>query len=578
MAQPLHQHIAKFEIKVDGAPLTAGIEDLLVSALVEDNLALPDMFRLVFRDPRRAVLGITRIKIGSVVAISVVSEGAPSGEPLLTGEVTALEAEYDDGGTFTVVRGFDHSHRLFRGRTTATYPNTTYSDVVAQVTGRAGLATGRIDATTGVQPHITQANMCDWQFLSLIAQETGYEVAVVKGKLEFRRPTDSTGGPGKGSYDSTNPLQLVYGANLLRFHASVTAAEQVKEVQVRGWDARQKRAVVGTAPGATTSAALSVSPASLAGTFGGPTHVTVDVPYGSQAEVDNAAKAVAERIAGAFAELDGTALGNPKLRAGTAVSLSLAGAPFDGKYRLTATRHLYDPHDGYTTSFVASGRQERSLLGLTSPGVNGSAPGVRLIAGVVIAVVTDVKDPDNLGRVKLRFPWLSDSYVTDWVRTVQAGAGISRGAVFLPEVNDEVLVAFEQGDVSRPFVIGGLWNGVDQPPLGPGLVDPATGAVKRRGFVSKKAGALIFFDDAVDEGVALLTGDKKHRISLNKTMMAIRITSGGKVEISGALDVTIKAGTNLTVEAGALLELKGAMVSISANGPVQVKGNPIQLN
>ena len=577
MADRLHRHIAKFEIKVNGAPL-ADLEDSLVTAEVEDNVALPDMFRLVFRDPRRAVIGIARIKIGSVVAISVVSEGAPGGEPLLTGDVTALEAEYDGGGTFTVVRGFDHSHRLFRGRTTATYTNTTYSDAVAQVARRAGLATGTIDATNGVQPHISQTNMCDWRFLSLIAQETGYEVTVVEGKLEFRKPTDSSGGPGKGSYDSTNPLQLVYGANLLRFHASVTAAEQVEEVQVRGWDVRQKRAVVGTAPGATTSATLSVAPAQLAGHFGGPTHVTVDVPYGTQAEVDNAAKAVAERIASAFAELDGTALGNPKLRAGTAVSLSLAGAPFDGKYRLTATRHLYDPHDGYTTSFVASGRQERSLLGLTSPGANGGAPPARLISGVVTAVVTDVKDPDKLGRVKLKLPWLSDSYVTDWARTVQAGAGPSRGAVVLPEVNDEVLVAFQQGDISRPFVIGGLWNGVDKAPLGPGLIDGSTGAVKRRGFVSKKSGALIFFDDATDEGVALLTGDKQHRISLNKTMMAIRITSGGKVEISGAQDVTIKAGTNLTLEAGALLKLKGATVSIEGTGPVQVKGNPIQLN
>jgi phage protein D len=579
MAEQVPQRSNKFQIKVDGPrPLADDIDDLLVAALVEDNLSLPDMFRLVFRDPLRAVLESAKIKIGSVVVISVISEDAPGGQPLLTGEVTALETEHDGSGTFTVVRGFDRSHRLFHGRTTATYTNATYSDVAQDVAKRAGLEIGKIDPTSPPHPYISQANMSNWQFLQSLAHEIGYEVAVVEGKLEFRKPTDSSSGPDKGDYESSGSLQLVYGSNLIRFHASVTAAEQVKEVQVRGWDVTQKRAVVGTAPGETTSAELPLAPAELAGTFGGATYVGVDVPYGTQTEVDNAAKAVAEEIAGAFAELDGTATGNPKLRAGKAVSLSLAGAPFDGKYRLTATRHVYDPHDGYTTSFVASGRQERSLLGLASGRGNGNGPASRMVPGVVIAQVTDVNDPDRLGRVKLTFPWLSDSYVTDWARTVGAGAGPDRGAVVLPEVNDEVLVAFEQGDVSRPFVIGGLWNGVDRPPLGDGLIDGSTGAVKRRGFVSKKAGALIFFDDDADEGIALMTGDRKYRIALNATKTTIHVTSDGKVEISGAQDVTIKAGTNLELEAGASLKLKGANVSISGDGPVQVKGNPIRLN
>jgi phage protein D len=576
VAEQLQQHTNKFQIKIDGAPLPPEVESLLVAVLVEDNLALPDVFCLTFRDQLRAVLSTAKVKIGSVVAIAVVSEAAPGGEPLLTGEVTAVETEYDGGGTFTAVRGFDHSHRLFRGRTTATYQNATYSDIVQTVAKRAGLATGTIDPTSPPHPHVSQANVADWQFLQSLAREIGYEVAVVDGKLDFRRPTESSTGPGKGSYDSADPLQLVYGSNLLKLHATVTAAEQVKEVQVRGWDVTQKRAVVGTAPGKTTSAELSVAPADLAGKFAAANYVGVDVPYGTQAEVDTAAKALAEDIAAAFAELDGTARGNPKLRAGKAVSLSLVGAPFDGKYRLTCTRHIYDPHDGYTTAFVASGRQERTLLGLTGGG-NGSGS-TRPYPGVVIAVVTDVNDPDGLGRVKLKFPWLSDSYETDWARTVQAGAGAQRGTVILPEVNDEVLVAFEQGDPGTPFVIGGLYNGVDRPPLGERLIDGSTGAVKRRGFVSKKGGMIVFFDDDADEGIALLTGDRKYRIALNKTKTTIHIASDGKVEIEGAQDVTIKAGTNLKLQAGASLELKGAKVSITGDGPVQVKGAVIQLN
>ena len=76
----------------------------------------------------------------------------------------------------------------------------------------------------------------------------------------------------------------------------------------------------------------------------------------------------------------------------------------------------------------------------------------------------------DLARVKLKFPWLSDDYESEWARVAQLGAGHHRGAVWLPEVNDEVLVAFEHGDTRRPFVVGELYNGVDSP-LGDGLVD-----------------------------------------------------------------------------------------------------------
>ncbi len=97
---------------------------------------------------------------------------------------------------------------------------------------------------------------------------------------------------------------------------------------------------------------------------------------------------------------------------------------------------------------------------------------------MVIGVVTAVDDPESLGRVKVKFPWLADDYESWWARVAQLGAGPDRGAVWLPEVNDEVLVAFEHGDTRRPYVVGGLCNGVDNPPFGDGLIDGSTGAVQ----------------------------------------------------------------------------------------------------
>jgi phage protein D len=556
MVQP---HTNTLGIEVAGSPLPADMAGLLVSAYVDDNLNLPDLFVLSFRDPDRLVLKKAAIEIGAPIVLSVTSGARTAPEKLLAGEVTAIEAEFSPAGSFTVVRGFDHAHRLFRGRVSESYRNVTYSDAAKLVTRRAGLQPGRIDDSRTVHPHVAQGNESDWQFLARLAAEIGFEVAVAEGKLDFRTPTPSDEAPEAGDHTTADPLALVPGTSLLRFRSTVTSAEQVKEVVVRGWDVAKKQVVVGRAAAATASAELGVTPADLAGRFGAPVH-SVEAPFAGQAEVDALAKALADQIAGAFAEFEGVARGDPKLRAGKAVSLGLAGDPFDGRYTLTTTRHVFDPDEGYTTMFTASGRQERSLLGLAS----GGGPGAQSGLGVVSAIVTDVRDPENLCRVKVKFPAMSDSYESDWARTVQAGAGASRGSVNLPEVNDEVLVAFERGDIRRPYIVGGLYNGVDTPNIGEGLVDQANGAVKRRGFVSRSGHGLVFLDGDGDGGVALLTGDRKLRVSLNESTKTVKITGPG--------DVVVDAGGKVTVTAKGDLELSGQSITLKAQSGVKVDG------
>jgi uncharacterized protein involved in type VI secretion and phage assembly len=439
----------------------------------------------------------------------------------------------------------------------------TYSDVVKKVAQRHGLQAGQIDPVSPVQPHVAQGNMNDWQFLQLLARDVGFEVTVVDDKINFRKSMSSTNGPDKGTLtDTSNPLQLTLGAHLLSIRSVVTAAEQVDEVEVRGWDPETKKEVKATSKAGSTSANIGSKPADLAGTFGSKKLVGTSVPHGTSADVEAAAKAMAEHIGGSFAEVEGLARGNSKLKAGKAISLSLLGEPFDGKYTVTSTRHQFNHHDGYTTAFSVTGRNQRSLLGLMSGG--GRTGPNNGIGGVVPAIVTEVKDPKDLGRVKVKFPWLSDDFASHWVRMVQFGAGNDRGALFLPEVNDEVLVAFEQGDIRRPYVLGGLYNGVDKPNLGKDLFDGSSGAVKRRGIISKRGHSLVFFDDASHDGVSLMTGGKSLKVSLNKSDTTIKITSGGQVKIDAKKDIAIKSSSgNLTVEAAQKLTLKGQTVEVS---------------
>jgi len=565
-------------IAIDGLPLDRELEPMIERVVVDDHLHLPDMFSITLRDADREVLARTRASIGSKMRISGTAVGQSSESLLIDGEVTALEGEYEQDGARLVIRGYDHSHRMVGGRRTETYRDVTDADIGRIIADRAGVQVGQIDETGTSHEHVSQANLSDWDFLTTRAREIGYDMGVADGRFFFRRPSEASGGPAEGDYGATDPLQLVMGTNLLSFYPRVTAAQQVREVEVRGWDVHQKQAVVGTASAETTSVELEDTPARLAEVSGHDRWVVSGRPFSTQGAVDDAATAEAERIASAFAEAEGVARGHPDLTAGSVVSVSGVAEPFSGRYMLTHTRHVFDA-EGYRTSFVVSGRQDRSLLGLSSMGAtNGSGSGgSQALPGMAVALVTDNADPSDMGRVKLAFPTLDDDYESDWARVVQLGAGPDSGAVMLPEVNDEVLVGFESGDMRRPYVIGGLWNGRDMPRLGDGLFD--AGRVLRRGIVSRLGHRIVFMDDDSQSGVCLLSGDDSLRLALKQSDRTITVHSDGSISITSGGEIAIDAGGDMTISAAGSLTLKGqAGVAISSSGTVDIDGAMIELN
>jgi phage protein D len=567
---PAQDFTNELVVTVNGTPLPPDLTALLVQSIVDDSRTVPDLFVLRFRDPGNVVLPGAGITIGTPVKLAVASNEAVAPEPLLDGEVTALEKEHDGTGTFTVVRGLDRSHRLSRGRRVAGYQQMSISDVATKVARNAGFPVGKVDSTSAVHPQVSQGNVTDWDFLRGLAVDVGAEVAVVDGRFEFRRPTIAAEAP--GTTDATKePLVLEVGRNLLRLRAVVTSAEQVPQVQVRAWDFTAKRAVIGNAAAATKSAENGAKPDELAGKFAAPFLVAAATPYLTQAEVDDAAKALAEQVAGGFAELEGVLRGNPLVRAGTAVRLANAGEPFDGKYTVTASRHVFEPGTGYQTWVTVSGAQDRTLKGLVDG--TGSDPAATGRPGVVIGQVSDNRDPEGLGRVRLLFPWLADDFVSDWARTVQPGAGAERGALVVPEVGDEVLVAFENGSFQRPYVIGGLYNGVDKPADGDvPLIDENSGAVNRRTVVSRTGHRIDLVEQAGGAtGVVIRTGDGALTLDLDQQKTTVTVHSDGTV--------TVEAKRGVTVDAGAgTLTLTGQDVKISGKTGVTVEGATVSVN
>jgi uncharacterized protein involved in type VI secretion and phage assembly len=587
-------------VEFGGTPLPPRFVNTLVEGYVDDSRTLPDVFVLRFRDPDRVLLDQAGIAIGTEVRLLARAGGGTAPKPLLHGVVTALEVELDETGTFTVVRGLDESYRLFRGRRVASYQNMTLADICAQVAQRAGLRPGTVDVAGPVLEHIAQPNITDWEFVRGLAEEAGAQAYVRDGQLHVTRPAEASGAPDGSARADRNPLVLEMGSNLLRCRAGVSAAEQVSEVEVRGWDVQAKKPLVGrAAAGTSPTLRLGVTAAQVSAPFGEARFVVTDTAYGAQAQVDQAAKALAERIAGSFAELEAVIRGNPEVRAGSAVALNAVGKPFEGRYTVTSSRHVFDAVRGYETWITVSGQQERSLFGLTGGGAGGGGRGPgggSRCNGLVSGTVTDTQDPDRSGRVKVRFPWLSDEYASDWARTAQPG-GTGGWEALVPEVGEEVLVGFEHGHLDRPYVLAGLYNGKDRPTAGGGgagrggggaagapaaggpgrtgdRVDATSGAVNRRAFASKSGNRLELLDAADGpRGVRLLTGDGKLTIDLNPQGTVIVVSSDGSVTIEAKEQVSVRAARGMALDAGqGSLELTGDSVSLTSRSGVRVDG------
>ncbi|ATL30472.1 VgrG-related protein [Streptomyces formicae] len=552
--------------EIGGSRLPDKLAVLLVEGWVDSSVNVPSAFQLTFVDSGGDILEkFPQIKVGAEAVLAPFTDGV-RGKPMLTGEVTALEVDSDASGKTLVVRGYDPGHRLLRNRRVQGYPNMTASDIVRRVAGLNRLKIGKIESTPTVYELATQPNITDWDFLSRLAQENDSRLSFDEdGKLNFAGLKPAAGAPADTTPSSQSPYVLEFRHNALHSRVAVTASGQVATAGARGWDVRSKRALSSTSP-ATVSKDIDagITPAQLSQPFGKSELTSTQTPYTTQAQVRHAAKSLADDVSGSFAELEVAVTGNPDLQPGRPVALKGAGFPFEGKYTATGVRHVFESGRPFTTWLTVSGRQFRSLYGLASGGADAAPP----MPGVAMALVSNAKDPLKMNRVKLRFPWLSDTYESDWCRIAQLG-GVRGGGLIMPEVGDEVLVAFDRGSLEHPYVLAGLYNGRDKPtPNTDGLqpIDPTSGRVNWRSISSRSGHTMELVDakSRMKSGIRLQTGNGRLTVHMDETKTSVTIKSDGSVSITGTRNVSIKAGGNLSLTAGGSL-------TMSAGGAVDIK-------
>lgn len=181
------------------------------------------------------------------------------------------------------------------------------------------------------------------------------------------------------------------------------------------------------------------------------------------------------------------------------------------------------------------------------------------LKGVAIAVVTQNKDDEGQCRVKVSYPWHEQSGESYWARLAMPMAGKGRGWVLIPEVGDEVVVAFEREDMRFPYVLGVVWNGKAKPPFA-----NDDGKNDKRAIVSRKKHQLLFDDGT--RGVVELTHEKGRKIIFHDDGFAVQDENGNVIEVdsnSGAM----------TIEAKGQLNIKAASITIEATGTIELKAN-----
>jgi len=202
----------------------------------------------------------------------------------------------------------------------------------------------------------------------------------------------------------------------------------------------------------------------------------------------------------------------------------------------------------------------------------------RRIYSVVIGIVTNNKDTEGMGRVKVNFPWRGDSDESYWARVATLMAGKDRGTFFLPEVGDEVLVAFDHGDINHPYVIGSLWNGVDTPPetnadgknnirkiksrSGHEIILDDTAAQEKIEIHTKAGHTIVLDDSAGAEKIEVKDKTGNNSIVIDSVQNAISISSQMKLSIKAQI-IELEAGGMMRIKSGATLTVQGALVKIN---------------
>lgn len=557
-------------IKLRGRELPAIQLQQLTSLKVELSLNQTSRLTLRFDDTLLAIAASDDVKPGSQVEIS------SQGTVLFKGEVTGVNVAYLGGRVDFVVVADDLSYKMGLGSKATTYAQQSAADLIRTLAGRYSLRAAT-DGGGTLMPYLLHTGS-DLSLLNDLASRAGCDWWVDGDTLHFAKPAPLS---------AALVTELTCGEEIREFSVQASSLHPGK-TEVTGWEVAHKQPLsANDSVGAQTTIRADGALVSNFVTASALQRNSAILESGSNpsslAEARSLAASLTVRWASQAVSARGACVAvYPQLRPGNYVLIKAIG-PAGGYYPVTAVTHLYDRR-GFRTEFVSGDRRPSSLADqLGGPGGPGDPSYDGMVIGVVTALANGQSDAQPAGCVKVKFPTLGEQVESNWARVVAVGAGSQRGVTFSPEVNDEVLVGFENGDPTKPVVLGGLYNPVDVPTD----FGRENGKIVRRRITSGLGHVLEFGDGAQPSAQYLsltLAGDK-HHLKLGKEALDIAVPSGcpvnvvagnTSIKVNQSGDLTL-AGQKITLKATGQLELSGSTVAIKASTSAEMSGAQVSV-
>jgi phage protein D len=333
MPQTNMDDIVSFEVKVNGQRLEDAYP--VISITVDDHIDLPSMFTLEILSGtdyigEEELFGESLFAIGDEIEIRMGYNDVL--QTVILAKVTLVEIEVtQSGGPHLIVRGYDLRHRLQRGTKVRTFVKKKDSEIAKQIATEAGLASKVVDSTV-VHEYLIQANQTDFAFLKERARRIHYELVVKDNILHFR-PV---------AYDCAPVVTLTYGVNIYEFRAQLSSAGQVSRTQVRGWNSKDKQAVVAESESCVLLGGKLNGAKLTSQVFGEAQTLITGEPVANLQEARQRADAEFAASALGLIRAEVRFPGSTRINTGIIVEISGFGKRFNGPYYITTVKHVME--------------------------------------------------------------------------------------------------------------------------------------------------------------------------------------------------------------------------------------------
>jgi Rhs element Vgr protein len=567
--------LVTYKILIDGTELPATVNVLNISIEKEINRIPSAKIIITDGDPASqefAVSNDTLLIPGKEIEIK--SGYHSDEETIFKGIIIKHSLKIRASHSLLIVECRDKAVKLTSGRKSKYYFDSKDSDIIEEIIGTYELEKD-IEATSLQHKKIVQFNCSDWDFIITRAQANGKVCVVDDGKITVKAP----------DFSQTEIETVAFGATLLDFDAEIDARNQFSKVTSYAWDPAKQELSEAEATDPSVSLNGNLTSDELASVVG---LDNLELKYGGTiADSSIQDWANARNLFNQLSKVRGRMKfqGIPACKPNTILMLEGVGDRFNGKVYISAIRHeitegnwTIDAQFGFNPTWFSE------TFDISDQPASGLFPAIH---GLQIGIVTQLEsDPDSEHRIKIRCPLIDNTSDGIWARLASLDAGKERGAFFLPEISDEVIVGFINDNPNDAIVLGMLNSSAKPAPL------VASDDNHEKGFVTRSKIKFIFNDDKKsvvletpggkkitvddDAGIIKLEDENSNVITMNSE--GIKMESNGKISLKAAQDVTIE-GMNVSLKASAKFKGEGsAGAEISTAAVAILKGSMVQIN